>query len=188
MTETTPTIDEKALAEFRAEVSRWGDDADHWSVAYSALRKYLSALGAEPVAKSHWLSHFTADNINHAALDSAVGVLRTGMAAGSTQQALWSAIVDYVDRAHPSPAISDEAVEHGRYLVWSNEHKAWWRADSAGYASSILEAGIYSRADAIDISHGARDGWIAGRRPDEIPVALADIPEPIRAALEDGKV
>lgn len=32
--------------------------------------------------------------------------------------------------------------------IWSNEHGAWWRAKSNGYASRIEDAGLYERADA----------------------------------------
>lgn len=79
-------------------------------------------------------------------------------------------------------AIASEPVDD-RYLVWSNEHRAWWRAESAGYASSILHAGLYSRAVAIDIADKSRNGWSVTERPDEIAVALADIPKAIRDAV-----
>jgi hypothetical protein len=69
------------------------------------------------------------------------------------------------------------------YLVWSNEHRAWWRANSQGYSTLIAGAGLYTRAEAVAIAAGSRDGWHMDRRPDEIAVAIADIPEHIRAAL-----
>ena len=81
---------------------------------------------------------------------------------------------------HPSSTVSAEVTD---YLVWSNEHHAWWRHKSQGYARNILEAGRYTRAEAVDIADKSRDGWEVDRRPDEIAVAIADLPQPIRAAL-----
>lgn len=69
------------------------------------------------------------------------------------------------------------------YLVWSNQHRAWWRPEAAGYSVSIEGAGLYTRAEAIEIAATSRDGWSMGRVPDEIAVSLADIPEHIRAAV-----
>lgn len=79
--------------------------------------------------------------------------------------------------------VGAEAVPETRYLVWSNEHNAWWRANSQGYSRSILGAGIYSREEAIDIADKSRNGWSVAERPDEIAVALADIPAKIRAVV-----
>lgn len=58
-----------------------------------------------------------------------------------------------------------------QYLVWSNQHRMWWRADSAGYTRSTREAGRYSRSEALDICRWSRDGWR------ELPIRLADVPE-----------
>jgi hypothetical protein len=30
-----------------------------------------------------------------------------------------------------------------QFLIWSNEHRMWWRADERGYTDSIEEAGRY---------------------------------------------
>jgi hypothetical protein len=65
-----------------------------------------------------------------------------------------------------------------QYLVWSNEHKGWWRADSAGYTSSSKEAGRYSRGEAIEICRWGKSGWRKHDDvPDELPIRLADVPE-----------
>lgn len=83
--------------------------------------------------------------------------------------------------AFPTPA--REAVRGESYLVWSNEHRAWWRANSQGYAKSIEDAGVYSRDEAMDIAGTSRNGWTVDHTPDEIPVAVADIPARMRAAI-----
>ena len=42
------------------------------------------------------------------------------------------------------------------YLIWSNEHDAWWRPESCGYTTFIESAGRYSKAEAEDICSFAR--------------------------------
>ena len=37
------------------------------------------------------------------------------------------------------------------YLIWSEEHGAWWKANKTGYTRFIREAGRYSLEEAIDI-------------------------------------
>jgi hypothetical protein len=49
------------------------------------------------------------------------------------------------------------------FLVWSEEHGAWWRPGRAGYTRSIREAGRYSLDEAAAIVENAnryvRDGF-----------------------------
>lgn len=63
------------------------------------------------------------------------------------------------------------------YLVWSNEHGAWWRPKSAGYTRNRDEAGRYTRREAISICANARNGFGADAMPSEIPVPLDDLDE-----------
>lgn len=42
-----------------------------------------------------------------------------------------------------------------KWLIWSNEHKAWWRENSRGYTMSRNEAGRYSMTEAMEICLGA---------------------------------
>lgn len=58
------------------------------------------------------------------------------------------------------------------YLVWSNEHHAWWNPDRKGYTTKVKLAGRYSRDEAIKISRGR--GWPATGIPDEVPVREVD--------------
>lgn len=58
-----------------------------------------------------------------------------------------------------------------RYLVWSNEHSAWWRPARCGYTIILVSAGRYSRAEAIEICADARN---ANGVPSEIPVREED--------------
>lgn len=63
------------------------------------------------------------------------------------------------------------------YVIWSNEHRAWWRANSQGYTTVLAAAGRYSRTEAISIASGSRDGWGPNRVPDEIALPAADAEE-----------
>jgi hypothetical protein len=55
------------------------------------------------------------------------------------------------------------------FLVWSNEHRMWWRGGHRGYTDSIEEAGRYSRADAQAIvARATLDGLLTVRRTDPV--------------------
>jgi len=63
------------------------------------------------------------------------------------------------------------------YLIWSNEHRGWWKPGGYGYASGLAYAGRYSRDNALRICRDAipqagHVGLIS-----EIPVRLADVEE-----------
>ncbi len=82
-----------------------------------------------------------------------------------------------------------------KYLVWSNEHKAWWGADHRGYTRFIERAGRYERAEALKIA-GTRDGgWRLNKgNPDEIAIPeqdaidqYADISREQAKALTEGQ-
>ena len=59
------------------------------------------------------------------------------------------------------------------YLIWSNEHRAWWRHASQGYTPHIGQAGIYSREQAMEICRNALMG--SREVPHELPVAIKDL-------------
>lgn len=60
------------------------------------------------------------------------------------------------------------------YVVWSNEHRAWWGPSHAGYRAKLADAGRYTRDDALAICHGARGGREHNDNPSEVPLLLAD--------------
>lgn len=45
-----------------------------------------------------------------------------------------------------------EALERPAWLVWSNEHAAWWGPNQCDYSSTIENAGRYTLEEAIHIS------------------------------------
>lgn len=100
-----------------------------------------------------------------------------GVMIGVSRQAL-DIVLEALARADLEAGKAEEM-----YLVWSNEHRAWWRPNSQGYAKSIEDAGVYTREEAMDIARTSRNGWTVDHTPDEIPVAVADIPERMRSAI-----
>lgn len=58
------------------------------------------------------------------------------------------------------------------YLIWSNEHRAWWGPGRRGYVKRIADAGRYSESAALEICTNA----LPGRRGDE---PLPEIPVPL---------
>lgn len=60
------------------------------------------------------------------------------------------------------------------YLVWSNEHRAWWGADQRGYTRVIERAGRYARDEAYAIAAKRGGGWQAESIPYEIALPEAD--------------
>jgi hypothetical protein len=63
------------------------------------------------------------------------------------------------------------------WLVWSNEHRRWWRPNHRGYTTRQAEAGRYPYTEALDICDGA--GLMGDGTPAEI---MTPSPEAIRAA------
>jgi len=60
----------------------------------------------------------------------------------------------------------------GVWLVWSEEHGAWWGAGKTGYTRSIVDAGRYSEAEAKGIEDNAnrhlRQGFNEVALPDPV--------------------
>ena len=59
------------------------------------------------------------------------------------------------------------------YLIWSNEHNAWWCPNSRGYTQFIELAGIYTIEEATKICNDANYDWNMDKRnkiPNELPI------------------
>lgn len=59
-------------------------------------------------------------------------------------------------------------------LIWSEEHRGWWRAGRCGYTQSLDQAGVYPIAEAIEIVSLANK--YSGKHPDEGFVPLSAYP------------
>lgn len=79
------------------------------------------------------------------------------------------------------------------FLIWSNEHAMWWRANQRGYTQYIEEAGRYERAEAVGIVRRASlDGQLGVRRHDPVtghtnlcmPEVMVSAPEEIPDLLQ----
>lgn len=65
-------------------------------------------------------------------------------------------------------------IESSEYVVWSNEHRAWWGPDHRGYNTHLTFAGRYTRDQALRICVNARGGRRFNENPSEVPLLLAD--------------
>lgn len=73
------------------------------------------------------------------------------------------------------------------FLIWSNQHRAWWRPNSRGYTTFAKAAGIYTFEQARGMSWQGRAGWAEdGLVPDELAVPLDAIPEAFRPAMPEN--
>lgn len=48
-----------------------------------------------------------------------------------------------------------ESAKRELWLIWSNEHKAWWGHCHRGYSTDVMEAGTYTYEEAIKICESA---------------------------------
>lgn len=55
------------------------------------------------------------------------------------------------------------------WLIWSNEHNAWWRADGIGYTHRVDHAGRYGFSEALHICRRAClfNDWTANKPLEE---------------------
>lgn len=59
------------------------------------------------------------------------------------------------------------------WVVWSNEHMAWWRPNRCGYCADIRGAGIYTEAEA-KACEPLRGEPAPNGKPAEVAISLAD--------------
>jgi hypothetical protein len=69
------------------------------------------------------------------------------------------------------------------YLIWSNEHRAWWKPGRMGYTTGLRGAGRYTRQQAIAICREAIPSASHVGAVAEIPVKMKDVKDVIDGAL-----
>lgn len=65
------------------------------------------------------------------------------------------------------------------HLIWSNEHRGWWKPNSRGYTKDLLQAGLYSQEQARKITSDSSYWWKTEGSfviTEELPVCIADLP------------
>ena len=66
-----------------------------------------------------------------------------------------------------NPALAD-------WLVYSNEHSAYWRPDEKGYTTDVAQAGRYTKEHADEICQAAIPGRIGRGKPPEVAIHVDD--------------
>lgn len=67
------------------------------------------------------------------------------------------------------------------WLVWSNEHKAWWGPSSSGYRLKVEQAGRYTWAEALRCCESRT--YSGEKMPPEVPVPSPELEAMLSAAI-----
>lgn len=59
---------------------------------------------------------------------------------------------------------------NGRYLIWSFEHRAWWKSGGWGYTTATHKAGTFSLAEATKICDQANIACSPDKPPNEMMI------------------
>jgi hypothetical protein len=70
------------------------------------------------------------------------------------------------------------------YLIWSNEHGAWWATNRQGYTRHLSLAGRYNHADALMICTQAVPG--SRQTLNELPVQVRDMMLMLRGPMGEA--
>lgn len=62
-----------------------------------------------------------------------------------------------------------------QFLIWSHEHRGWWRAGRNGYTQDIRNAGRYSAVEAAEIVKSANTAL--GSTTDFPEETMCEVPE-----------
>jgi hypothetical protein len=60
------------------------------------------------------------------------------------------------------------------YLIWSNEHRRWWKPGEVGYTTVTHLAGRYAKAHADQICERANGHLPEGAMPNEVALLAPD--------------
>ena len=71
----------------------------------------------------------------------------------------------------------------GLYLIWSNEHRAWWAPEECGYVHRVSQAGRYGRGHALAICQRALGTAGHLKMLAEIQIRVEDVKEFLEGAF-----
>lgn len=80
-------------------------------------------------------------------------------------------------------------LNHTLWLIWSNEHKGWWKANHNGYTQDLTEAGVYRYQEAANIVYGANIALLHDNKaiPNEAMILLeAELKDKFKERLLQG--
>jgi hypothetical protein len=64
------------------------------------------------------------------------------------------------------------------YLIWSHQHRGWWRPAAWGYTGSLFEAGRFTQAAADkELGWAEHREWLEDGRPHEVVITAPSLAE-----------
>lgn len=64
------------------------------------------------------------------------------------------------------------------WLIWSNEHKGWWKSGNHGYTRDVASAARFTFEEACEKLHDAnRYHWFCLAEPNETMVPITSLPD-----------
>ena len=76
-------------------------------------------------------------------------------------------------------------VEQRDWLIWSNEHGAWWGPDRCGYPFHWEQAGLYTLTEARSICKSR--AWLEGEMPPEVMIHIDEVRYALRVPQKDSQ-
>ena len=152
-----------------------------WNIGHPGEWNGQKPAAVEPLYGPDAAALITAQAARIEALEKALATERVAQVRGSNDAPGFEACVNAEIESIRS------TLEAEKYLIWSNEHGAWWRSNRCGYTTILAIAGRYTREEAISICARARDGFAVIGAPSEIMVREADVGESAARATLEGK-
>lgn len=85
-------------------------------------------------------------------------------------------VADLQVAAHHSSTASEKQAHE--WLIWSNEHRAWWGPGRCGYPEKVSAAGRYTLTEARDICRSRH--WADGVTPPETMIHESEVAYAVR--------
>jgi hypothetical protein len=153
-----------------------GDDATYQRECFEALQ----AIPAQFVESDYWVNGIT--RLASALSASQAQVAKMREALEYVKESLEGRVgAEYVDRLDDlklidaALATTANAAQADLWLVWSNEHGAWWGPNESGYYTDIRSAGRYTKEKAMECADSR--SHTKGKLPPEVIISERDAME-----------